>query len=243
MTPAAYRPEKKTFIIEGNIGAGKSTFLSLIDRYLDVETIFEPHEQWQSVGNGENLLEKFYTDTQRWAYTFQTYAFVTRVLSQEEHIATSDRDLFVLERSVYSDRYCFAKNCYEMGIMSALEWQLYRDWFSWLVDRYTTQPAGFIYLQTDPEISYDRMQLRSRSEESAVSFEYLKRLHEKHESWLIAKEDVAVRLSNVPVLVLQCNKDFEHDLEEQRKHMQKVADFFGFQFKQPTSSPACAISL
>jgi len=236
-------PNKRTFVIEGNIGAGKSTFLSLIEKYLSVEPVFEPHDQWQAVGNGENLLEKFYSDSARWAYTFQTYAFVTRVLSQEDSLKKSSYTEFVLERSVYSDRYCFAKNCYEMGILTPLEWQLYRDWFSWLVDRYTTVPSGFIYLRTDPKICFNRMAIRSRSEEAAVSLDYLNRLHEKHENWLIHKLDLPDALKSVPVLILDCNKDFEHDLEEQRRHMNAIADFFGFSFKEPLSQPSTTLFL
>ena len=70
---------KKLFILEGNIGAGKSTFLRLAGDTLPLQIVPEPHTKWQQVG-GHNLLEKFYTDTNRWAYTFQSYAFVTRVL-------------------------------------------------------------------------------------------------------------------------------------------------------------------
>ncbi len=108
-----------TFIIEGNIGAGKSTFVSLIKKELDVHVVYEPHDQWQMVGGTENLLEKFYTDTARWAYTFQTYAFVSRVRAQEQHRKEYPHMPQVLERSVYSDRYCFAKNCFELGYKHA----------------------------------------------------------------------------------------------------------------------------
>ncbi len=116
-----------TFIIEGNIGAGKSTFVSLIKKELDVHVVYEPHDQWQMVGGTENLLEKFYTDTSRWAYTFQTYAFVSRVRAQELHRKQYPYMPQVLERSVYSDRYCFAKNCFELGYMNVLEWKLYQE--------------------------------------------------------------------------------------------------------------------
>src|SRR5579859_35985 len=161
-----------SLILEGNVGAGKSTFLKILGSYLDIKPIFEPHQKWQDV-QGENLLERFYNDTSRWAYTFQTYAFVTRVLEQEAQARNFPGAVQVLERSVYSDRYCFAKNCYEMGVMSGLEWKLYQEWFAWLVDNYTPRPTGFIYLRTKPEICYARMQRRNRSEESTVPLDYL----------------------------------------------------------------------
>ncbi len=222
---------KHVLVIEGNIGAGKSTFLRLLSEHLNVDPVFEPHDKWQNVGDGENLLEKFYTDIRRWAYTFQTYAFVTRVLEQEKQLKKCITGVQVLERSVYSDRYCFAKNCYEMGVMQPLEWQLYRDWFTWLVEGYTTKPTGFIYLQTDPSVCYDRLRQRNRHEEATVPLDYLRRLHEKHENWLINRVDIADYLKDIPVLTLSCNDDFEHSEKELEKHLVAIVERFNLQYK------------
>lgn len=216
---------QRSFILEGNIGAGKSTFLSLIEKELPVQVVYEPHRKWQDVGPGENLLDLFYKDTKRWAYTFQSYAFITRVIEQQEKAKHNPFSVQVLERSVYSDRYCFAKNCFEMGTLSSLEWKLYRDWFEWLVSSYSVRPAGFIYLRTDPEICYQRLCKRSRTEEAGISFEYLSSLHEKHESWLIKKEGVAPYLEDTPVLVLDCNLEFEANKEQMRNHINAIQAF------------------
>lgn len=38
-------------------------------------------DKWQCVGdNGINVLDAFYREPQRYAYTFQNYVFVTRVM-------------------------------------------------------------------------------------------------------------------------------------------------------------------
>lgn len=217
--------DKKIFILEGNIGAGKSTFLSLIKSMLPVQIVPEPVEKWQNSGVGENILEKFYNDTQRWAYTFQSYAFITRVMEQQEAALKSAFPWQILERSVYSDRYCFAKNCYEMGTISALEWSLYQEWFEWLTSAYVPKPHGFIYLKTDPTTCYNRLTKRARSEEVSVSLDYLTRLHEKHEAWLINKESITPSLRNVPVLVLDCSVDFEQDAAHMEKFKEKILAF------------------
>lgn len=219
-------------IIEGNIGAGKSTFLRLMSERLHIDPVFEPHERWQDIGTGDNLLEKFYSDTQRWAYTFQTYAFVTRVLEQEHAARHNTTGVQVLERSVFSDRYCFAQNCFQMGVMQPLEWKLYCDWFSWLVEGYMTKPTGFIYLQTDPEVCYSRLKMRGRQEEAAVPLDYLARLHERHEQWLVRKEGIADYLKDVPVLTLSCNADFEHDPIQFDQHIQHMIDRFDLSYKK-----------
>ena len=217
---------QQCFIIEGNIGAGKSTFLRLINDALTINAVFEPHEKQQDVAGTENLLDLFYRDMNRWAYTFQSYAFVTRVKEIQDAMRTRPGAIHVLERSVYSDRYCFAKQCYEQGQMSALEWKLYQEWFCWLVDGYLPKPSGFIYLRTDPEICYERLIKRNRSEESAVPLSYLKELHNKHENWLIDAIGLEEHLKTVPVLVLDCNDEFQSNSKVFERHVHQILDFF-----------------
>lgn len=225
-----FRTASRIISLEGNIGAGKSTFLKIIEKALAVQAIFEPHTKWQQVGGTENLLEKYYAEPHRWSYTFQTYAFVTRVIEQESFARKSMFPIQMLERSVYSDRYCFAKNSFELGTMTALEWKLYQEWFSWLVDGYAATPVGFIYLRTTPEVCYERLKKRNRSEERNVSLDYLKTIHEKHERWLIEREDVLGLEKEVPILVLPVHQDFEHDQQQQDRLLGEIAAFFGINY-------------
>lgn len=216
---------KSFFVVDGNIGAGKSTFLRILQNYLNAHVIYEPTHRWQHVIGTENLLENFYKDTPRWAYTFQSYAFITRILEQECHAVQFQEPVHILERSVFSDRYCFAKNCFELGFMSELEWKLYQDWFTWLVDNYVIRPQGFIYLRVDPKICFLRLKKRCRHEETGIALEYLERLHNKHEDWLVEKKEVIHYIKNTPVLILNCNEDFENDVDMQKKHMNEVSGF------------------
>ncbi len=216
----------KLFILEGNIGAGKSTLLRLLEQNLGVDIINEPLNKWQTMGDQENLLDLFYRDTKRWSYTFQSYAFISRIQAILNQLDKSDRpSTKILERSVYSDRFCFAKNCFEAGLMSSLEWQIYQDWFEWLVGSYMPQPSGFIYLRTSPQISHERLTKRNRSEENNVTIEYLESLHHKHENWLIHQKDTPTYVQKIPVLTLECDNEFETNVHLQRKHLQSINDF------------------
>jgi len=216
----------KLLIVEGNIGAGKSTFLKIIQEHLACQVVFEPHEKWQNIANQGNLLENFYTDTPRWAYTFQSYAFITRTLAQKNNALKNPYSTQILERSVFSDRYCFAKNLFESGQMSNLEWTLYLEWFSWFLDDHVKKPDGFIYLRTNPQTCYKRLLKRNRSEEQSVPLAYLEKLHEKHERWLVGKEEIESYVKNVPVLSLECDKEFEADKAQQEKLISEIRMFF-----------------
>lgn len=211
---------KQQFFIEGNIGVGKSTFLKVVQNSLDCQMVFEPHEKWQDINGAGNLLHHFYADTKRWAYTFQSYAFITRVMEQDMRAAEQPGAVQVVERSVFSDRYCFAQLAMEAGNMNKLEWQVYQHWFDWLINAHMDRPAGFIYLRTTPETCLKRLQKRARSEEIGVSLEYLTALHNKHENWLLHNTDI-------PVLVLDCDIDFEHNPERQAELIKQITDAFG----------------
>jgi deoxyadenosine/deoxycytidine kinase len=211
--------------VEGNTGSGKSTFLHFIGALLDCQLVFEPLAAWQNV-DGVNLLEYFYKDSHRWSYTFQSYAFTTRVLQQEAVFHTYPRSIQLVERSVYADRYCFAQNCFEMGLMNGVEWKTYEALFEGLVTQRMSKPKGFIYLRTDPEVCYQRLVKRNRSEELHVSKEYFKTTHDRYEHWFSQHYDIGLGIAQIPVLVLDINKDFEHDSAEQKRHSQKVRDFF-----------------
>lgn len=200
------------FFLEGNVGTGKSTFLQKL-KELGINVIFEPVDEWTSIKNlnGKNLLEEFYNDQKRYAYTFQSIAFRTRV----KNIQNSDTNS-VVERSIFTDRNVFAKTCYENGMMNEIEWNDYTSWFDWLVETFDIKPKGYIYLRASPKISYDRIQKRNRSGEETIPFDYLKELHNKHEKWLMGESNV---------LILDVNDDFENDNGKLNDMIEKVMNF------------------
>jgi deoxyadenosine/deoxycytidine kinase len=67
------------YSIEGNIGSGKTTLLHLLRAHIpNIILSPEPIGEWQRIGS-HNILEAYYRDPSRWAYSFQTYALLTRV--------------------------------------------------------------------------------------------------------------------------------------------------------------------
>jgi deoxyadenosine/deoxycytidine kinase len=154
----------------------------------------------------------------------ETLAMACRV---QQHMSEQDHPnpLRVMERSIYSGHYAFATNSYQNGSLSQLEWNLYLEWFNFLVTSHCKAPQGFIYLHVDPEVAYERIKKRNRSAEKTISLDYIKQIHERHQAFLVEKRDVLPELRNVPVLILDCNKEFELDPAEFYHHAQAAAQF------------------
>jgi len=214
------------YIVEGNIGVGKSTFLDLI-KQLDatIDIIPEPKENWANQQYGQSLLANFYKNPQRWAYTIETLAMVCRAQDHvQEQKNTNPRRVF--ERSIYSGHYCFALNDYENGYLSDLEWQIYHKWIDFLLKQHCKAPLGFIYLKAEPEVCFERMVKRSRKSELNLSLDYMRNIHNRHAAFLEEKENVFESIKDVPVLILNCNEDFVNSPENMQDHLKKLQSFF-----------------
>lgn len=193
--------------IEGNIGTGKTTLINILNKKFgkknNVIFVDEPIQQWLNLkdSDGENILGKFYGDQQRWSYSFQMHAFITRSKAILEQ--NTDDNVVIIERSVITDRNVFAYLLYESGKISEMEWKLYIEWFDWLTEHFSKiTPDKFIYLKADPKISYQRMVKRTRDEEANIPIDYLNQVSEKHDQWLLGENE------NENVITIDVNHDF-----------------------------------
>lgn len=136
----------------------------------------------------------------------------------------------VYERSVYSDRYIFALNMFELECLNPTEWAIYQDWHSLLVEQFGHQVEleGIIYLRSSPQKCMERLKLRGRAEEKEVSLDYLDKLHIQHEKWLVDKSTELhfEKLKQIPVLQLDASVEFQRDPEVRDQFIAKVKKFF-----------------
>jgi len=182
--------------LEGNIGSGKTTLINYLKKESKILILDEPVNDWIDLVDKKkkNILEYFYEDTKRWSYTFQMNAFITRA-----QIINKNRDKdFIMERSVNSDKYCFAKNCYKNNFLNEIEWKLYNNWHDWLTKSQDLKSDAYIYLRTSPKIAHERLKSRNRKEEIKISIEYIEEIHQRHEEWLYKRnENILVLDGNI----------------------------------------------
>ena len=172
--------------IEGNIGAGKSTLLKYIRKeYPDIKIIDEPVDTWEKLttADGKNILQHFYEDMDRWSYTFQNAAILTRILNIKDAIQKHPSgSIFITERSFLTDKFVFAKMLYQDKKLNDMEMKLYDTWYTHFTKDLPIHTI--LWLPTDPTTCLDRIHIRNRPGEEHIPIDYLKRLDETHEEWL-----------------------------------------------------------
>ncbi|XP_033625497.1 thymidine kinase 2, mitochondrial-like [Asterias rubens] len=189
----------QTIIVEGNIGSGKSTLLKYFGQKDNIEIFPEPVDKWRNI-RGQNMLDLFYQDPVRWSFAFESYTQFTRL---EIHQAKTKQKFKMMERSIYSGKYCFTENLYQSKKLKTPEYNVLCQWFDWLLTTKDLHVDHIVYLRSTPEQCERRICERSRKEESGIPMEYLRELHETHEDWLIKKTKFELP---APVIVLDATK-------------------------------------
>ncbi len=198
--------------IVGNIGAGKTTLTEMLASHFK----FEP--QFEAVDNNP-YLEDFYSDMKRWAFNLQIFFLNSRfrhiVKLQETGID------MIQDRTIYEDAYIFAENLYDMGLMSARDFENYSNIFQSII-QYIKPPDLLIYLKASVPTLVNNIQKRGRDYESAIRLDYLSKLNDKYDKWINNYKDGKVMILD------KDNLDFTTNPEDLGNIIQKIeAELFG----------------
>jgi deoxyguanosine kinase len=177
--------------VEGNIGSGKSTILKHLESLNNDNIVFvpEPVAEWLNIKvGGKNVLEMFYENQKENSFWFQVLAYITRLRNFMSIVDANPNKIIVCERSIYTDKYVFARMLYEAGNINEIEWKTYCYWFDTFKEK--TKVDVILYVNTDPEECFNRINKRSRPEEvDKISKDYLVVCHNKHLQWFHESED------------------------------------------------------
>jgi deoxyadenosine/deoxycytidine kinase len=198
----------KVVYIEGLIGAGKSTLLKALSSTFapdEVRVIYEPVAEWEKSG----ILKLFYSDIKRWAYTFQTYVYVTRIQAILKEIESMSCDEYqrlkfiFVERSVFSDKFFFMKNLEMSGDVNEVECHMYNMWWDMYIQllpcEFTHDHASFIYLKPSMDKTMERVRKRARDGEETVGEQYQRSLQRVHDEFFTTHPRVVQVETNAEV--------------------------------------------
>lgn len=201
--------------IDGNIGCGKSTILNNLKQvFVNDNVIFleEPLHEWNKITDeNKTILEKYYEDSEKYAFCFQMMTFITRYNIIDDLIKKNPKSIIVTERSLYTDKYIFAKMLHNTKKINTIEYQVYNKWFTKFIKNLPEHK--YIYIDSSPYKCLENIKKRDRKGEETIDISYLNLCHKAH-------NDMFTKIN--PDLVI-----YNHDLSstEYNKILNKI-EFF-----------------
>lgn len=157
----------KYIVVEGPIGAGKTTLARRIAENFGAQTLFERPEE-------NPFLEKFYRDSARYALPTQM-SFLFQRINQLRELAQTD----LAGAPVVSDFLLDKDPIFADLTLAAEELNLYRQLYDHLRPQ-APRPDLVIYLQAAPGTLHERIRKRGLPMETGISEPYLNRLCESY---------------------------------------------------------------
>lgn len=202
--------EQMIISIDGNIGSGKSTLVSILKNMFmnndNVCFLQEPVDSWNEVRDENNvtILERFYNDPKEYAFSFQMMAYISRLSILRKAINNKKYKYIITERCLFTDANVFAKMLYDDKKISLIEYTIYKKWFNEFTNELPNHK--YIYLKTSAETSYERVIKRNRQGE-IIQLDYLEKCHEYHEKWLFNNYNENAQIDSSDILQLDGNVD------------------------------------
>ena len=167
--------------IAGMVGSGKSTLTRALAARFGLQHALE------SVDDENPWLERFYAGGESamraFALPLQLHFLATRFESMRRMRGAGGS--WVLDRTWYEDAEIFARGHFEEGLMSALEWELYRRLYIELLYSPSARPPRLlVYLHAPLDVIVERIQRRGRALEKDTAEAYWATLHARYERWI-----------------------------------------------------------
>jgi deoxyguanosine kinase len=173
-------------VIEGNIGAGKTTLAQMISEKYHTKLVLE-----QFADNP--FLPKFYENQEQYSFPLEM-AFLAERYNQLNR-ELSNFDLF--SPFTVSDYYFMKSLIFAQNTLQPDEYNLYRQFFSIIYDK-MPKPDLYVYLHKETDLLLKNIALRGRSYETYITKEYLESITQGYFSFFRQQNDI-------PILIVDTN--------------------------------------
>lgn len=186
-------------VIEGNIGAGKTTLAQMISKRYQTKLVLE-----QFADNP--FLPKFYENQEQYSFPLEM-AFLAERYNQLNR-ELSHFDLF--SPFTVSDYFFMKSLIFAQNTLQPDEYNLYRQFFNIIYDK-MPKPDLYVYLHKDADLLLKNIAQRGRTYEANITKDYLEKITAGYFSYFRQQRDF-------PILVLDTNGiDFVKDSDDFEK--------------------------
>jgi deoxyguanosine kinase len=158
-------------VIEGNIGAGKTTLATMISEEFNARLILERFAD-------NPFLPKFYEDPARFSFPLELSFLAERFRQLKDELV--EQDLF--KSFTVADYYFMKSLVFASSTLERDEFNLYRQIF-YIIYSSLPKPDLYVYLHMTPERLLNNIAQRGREYEKSISASYLTGIQESYFSF------------------------------------------------------------
>jgi deoxyguanosine kinase len=192
----------KYLVIEGNIGAGKTSLASMLARETDSRLVLEEF-------SNNPFLAGFYEDPDRYAFQLELSFLAERY--QQIKTELGHPDLF--KQAVISDYFLAKSFIFSKHNLKDDEMKLFEKLFS-IINLQAPKPDLYVYLHVPVDKLLENIELRGRSYEKNIRSEYLKEVQEGYFGFFKSQTEMKVVVIDISKLDFVNNKS---DFQELKK--------------------------
>jgi len=155
-------------VIEGNIGAGKTTLATRISEQFNARLILEHFAD-------NPFLPKFYKDPEKYSFPLELSFLASRYRQLREELVSQD----LFRAFTVADYYFMKSLVFASTTLNGDEYNLYRQIF-YIVYGSLPKPDMFVYLHLSPERLLENIIKRGRNYENSINRDYLQKIQESY---------------------------------------------------------------
>jgi deoxyguanosine kinase len=167
-------------VIEGNIGAGKTSFATLLAEEYNARLILEQFEE-------NSFLPKFYEDPARYAFPLELSFLADRYQQLKSQFTAAD----MFKTFTVADYFIFKSLIFASKNLESLEFGLYSKLFT-IVSSVVPKPDMIVYLYLNLENLKKNIEKRGRPYEQNIQFDYLEKIQKGYLEFLRQQTDLRV---------------------------------------------------
>jgi deoxyguanosine kinase len=158
-------------VIEGNIGAGKTTLARRIADQFNAHLILEHFAD-------NPFLPKFYNEPEKYSFPLELSFLASRYKQLTEELVPQD----LFKAFTVADYYFMKSLVFSASTLNGDEYNLYRQIF-YIIYGSLPKPDIYVYLHLNTERLLKNIERRGRSYEKSISKEYLQKIQDSYFSF------------------------------------------------------------
>jgi deoxyadenosine/deoxycytidine kinase len=164
-------------VIEGNIGAGKTTLASRIADQFNARLILEHFAD-------NPFLPKFYNEPDKYSFPLELSFLASRYRQLKEELVPQD----LFKSFTVADYYFMKSLVFAASTLNGDEYNLYRQIF-YIIYGTLPKPDIYVYLHLSPDRLIQNIEKRGRGYEKKITKEYLQKIQDSYFSFFRQNPD------------------------------------------------------